>query len=238
MSASLEIEQVEAGYGRTKVLRGLSLSVPDKGRIGVCGPNGHGKSTLMKVVSGLLPLWGGRVRFDGEDLSAVEPHAIVERGLIHVAQANRLFPDLTVAENLRLGAYSRRARPHESTSRKRVLNLFPRLAERLAQKCRTLSGGERQMLAIGVGLMARPRLLILDEPNLGLAPILKIELGKAIARIAEENVSMIVIEQDVEFLLRLVDYLYVVEHGEVTYEVAADADVDHEDIISRYFGED
>lgn len=237
MSALLEVAGAVTGYGRTRVLHGLSLTLNEGRSLGVCGPNGHGKTTLMRAVSGLLRLWEGDVRFDGKSIARSAPQSIVEAGLIHVPQGNRLFPELSVAENLRLGAYSQRARPNEAENLERVFALFPKLKTRRSQKCRTLSGGERQMLSIGVGVMAQPRLLILDEPNLGLAPIVKEELGEAIQDIAERDITLILIEQDIEFIMSVTNHILVVEQGEITVDTSIAGDMTHEEIVSRYFGE-
>lgn len=237
----LEITNLEVVYHRAATaIQGVSLKVEEGSITALVGTNGAGKTTSLFAIAGFMraddvQITQGDILFEGTSIKSLPNYRISDRGISLVPERNKIFTTLTVDDNL-AACHPRRA--GGVMTREEIYDMFPVLDQRRHSTAGYLSGGERQMLAIGVGLMARPRLLILDEPNLGLAPILKIELGKAIARIAEENVSMIVIEQDVEFLLRLVDYLYVVEHGEVTYEVAADADVDHEDIISRYFGED
>jgi len=235
-SPILEIANLEAGYGRTQVLRGVNLTLRDGERIGLFGPNGHGKSTLLRTISGLLKPWQGTIHLRGKSIGGAQPRAVVDRGLIHVPQGNVLFPQLTVAENLRLGAYCRRARPKRDENLARVLELFPRLAERRRQLGRTLSGGERQMLAIGVGLMGAPTLLMLDEPTLGLAPKLKDELLEAIGKISAEGVPLVLVEQDVEFLVSLTDRLYMINHGAVTLDVASTDRLDHGEIMQMYFG--
>ena len=170
------------------------------------------------------------------DVTRLPARKIVEMGLVHVAQGNRLFPDMTIRETLQLGAYCSRARPHEAKNLERVVELFPKLKERWRQRVRTLSGGERQMVSIAVALMSHPRLLILDEPTLGLAPLIKDELCAAIKRISTEGVALVVVEQDVEFLLDLVDHLYLINHGEVAAELKPGEMINDEAIMEMYFG--
>jgi len=234
--AVLEVADVAVGYGATQVLWGVSLKLAAGERVGLFGPNGHGKSTLLKTISGLLEPWSGTISYQGQRIDGATPRAVVDRGLIQVPQGNVLFPELTVLENLRLGAYCRRARPRAREILAQVFDLFPRLAERRRQQARTLSGGERQMLSIGVGLMGAPALLMLDEPTLGLAPKLKDELLAAIGRISKAGVPLILVEQDVEFLLSLTDHLYMINHGAVALDVASSDRLDHQEIMQMYFG--
>jgi branched-chain amino acid transport system ATP-binding protein len=233
----LEVHDLATGYGRTQVLWGVSLRLEAGERVGLFGPNGHGKSTLLKTISGLLKPWTGSILLEGKEIGGINPRAVVDLGLIHVPQGNVLFPQLTVMENLRLGAYCRRARGRLPENLARVLELFPRLAERRRQLSRTLSGGERQMLAIGVGLMGAPALLMLDEPTLGLAPKLKDELLEAIGKISRAGVPLVLVEQDVEFLVALTDRLYMINHGAVALDVASTDRLDHAEIMQMYFGE-
>ncbi len=234
----LDIRSLSVGYGKTQVLWDISLAVPEDRRIGLFGPNGHGKTTLLRTISGLLRPWTGEIHLRGERIDSTLPRGIVDRGVIHVPQGNVLFPELTVVENLRLGAYCQRARPHLRANLDKVYTLFPRLQERRRQQAKTLSGGERQMLAIGAGLMGEPQMLMLDEPTLGLAPKLKDELLDAIANISETGVPLMLVEQDVEFLLSLTDHLYMINHGEVTLDVAASEELDHGQIMQMYFGKE
>src|SRR5262245_14541272 len=164
----LQVENLVSGYGKAEVVRSLSIQVDAGERVGLFGPNGHGKTTLLRTISGLIPSKSGEIRFQGENIKGLSPRRIVERGLIHVPQGNTLFPFMTVMENLLLGAYSKRSSITRSENLDKVYALFPRLKERKKQRARTLSGGERQMLSIGVGLMGMPTLLVLDEPSLGL----------------------------------------------------------------------
>jgi branched-chain amino acid transport system ATP-binding protein len=232
----LEISGLNAGYGRTQVLRDVSLAIPQRARVGLFGPNGHGKTTLLRAISGLLRPWSGHVAFSGRRVDGLRPGEIVELGIVHVPQGNTLFPKLTVGETLSLGSYARRARSNAKKNLDLVLTLFPRLAERRGQLCGTLSGGERQMLSIGLGVLTSPRLLILDEPTLGLAPRIKDELCDAIRRLSEQDMPLIVVEQDVEFLTGLADTLFMMEHGSIVLEVPPGGRLDHEEIMALYFG--
>jgi len=232
----LTVEGVTAGYGRVTVLHDISLEAGRFGNVGLFGPNGHGKTTLLRAISGLLQPKSGRILFDGQDISGRSARAIVGTGLIHVPQGNRLFPDLSIADCMALGAYSARARPHEAENREKVIKLFPKLAERWRQRVRTLSGGERQMVSIGTALMSHPRLLILDEPTLGLAPKIKDELCASVMDISRGGVPLIVVEQDIEFLLELTQQLYLVNHGAVATEIKPGESLDHGEIMSMYFG--
>jgi branched-chain amino acid transport system ATP-binding protein len=236
MADLLEIENLESGYGRIRILHGVSIATTGNRNVGLFGPNGHGKTTLLRTLSGLIRAWSGTIRFDGTDITRMAPRHIVELGLIHVPQGNRLFPDLTIRETLRLGAWPSRARADEAANADRVVAIFPKLRERWNQQVRTLSGGERQMVSIGVALMSHPRLLVLDEPTLGLAPRLKDELCAAIKRISDEGVPLVVVEQDVEFLLDLADHLYLVNHGEIATEIRPGEMMNHQAIMEMYFG--
>ncbi|RVD39329.1 MAG: ABC transporter ATP-binding protein [Mesorhizobium sp.] len=236
MNPILTVEGVTAGYGRVTVLHDISMEAGRFGNVGLFGPNGHGKTTLLRAISGLLRPKSGRILFDGQDISGLSARAIVGTGLIHVPQGNRLFPDLSIADCMALGAYSPRARPHEAENREKVIRLFPKLAERWRQRVRTLSGGERQMVSIGTALMSHPRLLILDEPTLGLAPKIKDELCASVMDISRGGVPLIVVEQDIEFLLELTQQLYLVNHGAVATEIKPGESLDHGEIMSMYFG--
>lgn len=237
MSAqALVIDDLRGGYGSVDVLHGISLNVGPTERVGMFGPNGHGKTTLLNAISGLVRKTAGSVTFLGERITNHKAENIVAMGLVLVPQGNTLFPDMAVMEILELSAYTRAARAHRKENLEHVLTLFPRLAERRKQDCKTLSGGERQMLAIGVGLMANPKMLMLDEPTLGLSPKLKLELGGALAEISQSKIPVLLVEQDVEFVMTLVDRLYMVDHGEVVREFEQKAGLDHDEIMQMYFG--
>jgi len=236
MSRFLEVENVSAAYGSVTVLRGLTLHVNFGENVGLFGPNGHGKTTLMRLISGLMKPKAGHVRFHGERITGLSPSAIVSKGLVQSQQGNTLFGDMAVRETLEMAAFTKPARAVAKSSLEAVYDLFPRLAERGPQKAKTLSGGERQMLSIGAALMCAPKLLLLDEPTLGLSPKLKEELAKALKDITV-RVPVIVVEQDVDLLLSLADRLYLIEHGDVVREIARDNAPDHQEIMSMYFGE-
>jgi branched-chain amino acid transport system ATP-binding protein len=214
----LSVSELTAGYGRITVLDKISIEAGRFGNVGLFGPNGHGKTTLLRTVSGLVAARHGKIVFDGEDITGLSSRAIVGKGLIHVPQGNTLF------------------RPHEQENREKVLTLFPKLRERWRQRVRTLSGGERQMVSIGTALMSHPKLLILDEPTLGLAPKIKDELCKSVLEISKSGVPLIVVEQDVEFLLELSQHLYFLNHGQVETEIKPGESLDHSEIMAMYFG--
>ena len=232
----LRIDNLSAGYGRVEVLRSISIDVGKEERVGLFGPNGHGKTTLLRTISGLIRPNRGSITFDEREIRRLPPDAIVDRGLIHVAQGSTLFPRMTVLENLMLGAYSKRAWPHRAENLERVYELFPILKERTKQLARTLSGGQRQMASIGIGLMGMPTLLMLDEPTLGLAPKIKDELTQAINEIAASGVSMVVVDQDIELLLAVCGRLYLVEQGRVSLETTRGEQIAEEDVLEMYFG--
>jgi branched-chain amino acid transport system ATP-binding protein len=211
-SALLDVYGLHAGYGETNVLRGIGFNVAPGEIVAVLGSNGVGKSTLNRTLSGILRAREGAIRFEDADLVRERPPSIVARGLIHVPEGRRIFPNMSVRENLDLGSY-RRARPQRAQNRERVLTTFPRLRERQNQIASTLSGGEQQMLAIGRGLMAEPKLLILDEPSLGLSPILVEELFALIARIRSDGVAVLLVEQNVVQSLEIADRAYILAEG-------------------------
>jgi branched-chain amino acid transport system ATP-binding protein len=208
----LAISGLAAGYGATEVLRDIDLAVVPGEIVAILGANGAGKSTLNRTISGVLRATRGTIRFAGSAIERETPAAIVGRGLIHVPEGRCVFPNLTVKENLDLGGY-RRARARRIQNRDRVFAIFPRLAERHAQRAGTLSGGEQQMLAIGRGLMAEPRLLILDEPSLGLSPLLVEELFALIRRLNDEGITLLLVEQNVMQSLEVASRAYILENG-------------------------
>jgi branched-chain amino acid transport system ATP-binding protein len=208
----LTISGLAAGYGATEVLRDIDLAVDAGEIVAILGANGAGKSTLNRTISGVLRATRGTIHFAGSAIERETPAEIVGRGLIHVPEGRCVFPDLTVRENLDLGGY-RRARARRNQNRDRVFAIFPRLAERHAQRAGTLSGGEQQMLAIGRGLMAEPRLLILDEPSLGLSPLLVEELFALIGRLNAEGITLLLVEQNVMQSLEVASRAYILENG-------------------------
>ncbi|HVR63613.1 MAG TPA: ABC transporter ATP-binding protein [Polyangia bacterium] len=211
----LEVRHLSAGYGDVQILRDVSLSVQADEIATLIGSNGAGKSTLLNAVCGILQPQGGSVLFEGEDLSGRSPEEIVARGITQVPEGRRLFPLMTVRENLLVGAYRRKDARGIADDLQRVLALFPRLRERAAQRAGTLSGGEQQMCAIGRGLMARPRLLLLDELSLGLAPIVLDVLADAIREVHRTGTSILLVEQDVAVACDIAQTGYVLENGRV-----------------------
>jgi branched-chain amino acid transport system ATP-binding protein len=210
----LEISDLRAGYGGTEVLRGLSLSVNKGEVVAVLGSNGVGKTTLNKVLSGVMPARSGSIRFNGEDISGVSAKRVVEAGLIHVPEGRKIFPNLTILENLELGGYCR-PRSVRKANIEKVFAIFPRLKERTSQYAGTMSGGEQQMLAIGRGLMGEPKLLILDEPSLGLSPLLVEEMFSLIRRLSDDGLPIMLVEQNVVQSLELASRAYILENGAV-----------------------
>jgi len=210
--ALLAVQGLHAGYGETEVLRGVDLDVGLGEIVAVLGSNGVGKSTLNRTISGILRPRAGAIRFGGASIEREKPSAIVARGLIHVPEGRRIFPNLNVRENLDLGSY-RRGGERRTRNRERVFAIFPQLAERQSQPAGTLSGGEQQMLAIGRGLMAEPRLIILDEPSLGLSPLLVEELFALIAGIHADGVAILLVEQNVVQSLEVADRAYILAEG-------------------------
>src|SRR5215471_13935564 len=208
----LSLTGVHAGYGSVEILRGVDFAVHRGEIVTVLGPNGAGKSTMSRTISGVIRSFRGTIRFNGTAIEREAPARIVARGLIHVPEGRRIFPNMTVRENLDLGSF-RRARQTRADNRERVFSIFPRLAERQAQRAGTLSGGEQQMLAIGRGLMAEPRLLILDEPSLGLSPLLVEELFALIKTINTQGVALLLVEQNVVQSLEVAKRAYVLNNG-------------------------
>jgi len=210
----LEVTSLRAGYGAIEVLRGVDLAVAAGEIVALLGSNGAGKSTLNNNISGLYRPFGGTIRFDGHDISGVPSMRIVEAGLVQVPEGRRVFPNLSVRENLELGSY-RRGRATRVRNLEHVLSVFPRLKERLVQTAGTLSGGEQQMLAIGRGLMGEPRLLILDEPSLGLSPLLVEEMFALIGRLNRDGLAILLVEQNVVQSLAIAHRAYVLENGRI-----------------------
>jgi branched-chain amino acid transport system ATP-binding protein len=231
----LDVAGLKAGYGLVPVLREISLQVGKGEIIAVLGANGAGKSTLNRILSGLLRPWKGVVRFDGIDTTGADASRMVAAGLIHVPEGRRIFPNMNVRENLELGSY-RRGRPDRARNLERVFGIFPRLKERTQQFAGTLSGGEQQMLAIGRGLMGNPKLLILDEPSLGLSPLLVEEMFGLIGRIREEGPSILLVEQNVVQSLTVASRAYLLENGRVAMEGTADLLLNNPELKKAYLG--
>lgn len=216
MTPLLDIRQLHAGYGRVEVLRGVDLHVGEGEIVVLLGSNGAGKSTLNNTICGLSQAWSGEVQFDGQNLYRKHYRQVVQSGLIQVPEGRRIFPNLSVRENLELGSFTR-GRPSRARNLERVMEIFPRLRERIDQHAGTMSGGEQQMVAIARGLMAEPKLLILDEPSLGLSPLLVEEMFALIARLHSEGLSILLVEQNVGQSLEVAQRAYVLENGTVRF---------------------
>ena len=234
-SPLLAVHDLHAGYGETEVLRGVDILVRANEIVAVLGSNGAGKSTLNRAISGVVRVRKGSIRFAGDAIERDKPARIVSRGLIHVPEGRCVFPNLSVRDNLDLGGY-RRASSRRGQNRERVFSIFPRLAERQSQRAGSLSGGEQQMLAIGRGLMAEPVLLILDEPSLGLSPLLVEELFALIKRINGEGIALLLVEQNVVQSLEVAHRAYILENGSVVLDGASDRLRDNPDLKRAYLG--
>ncbi|NBR90466.1 MAG: ABC transporter ATP-binding protein [Rhodobacteraceae bacterium] len=237
MTALLEIRNLETFYGPIMALRGVSLEV-HKGRVvTVLGANGAGKTTLLKTLSGIMDPEKGTILFEGQEIQGKEPHKVVRSGIVHVPEGREVFPLLTVEENLALGAYTRSDKAEVARDRDMVFSYFPILAERRKQEAGTLSGGQQQMLAIGRGLMLRPKIMLLDEPSLGLSPILTQEIFAILKRLnQDEGVTMMLVEQNAAVALDLADDGYVLELGRIVMSGSAEKLANSEDIKSFYLG--
>ena len=214
----LEVDGLEVAYGDLQVVWGVSFEVPENSIVGILGSNGAGKTTTLMSLAGLLPPLAGKVTFKGESIAGIPTHRLVDRGLVMIPEERATFATMSVADNLEIGAYTPRARPVKDETLDEVFSIFPRLAERRSQSAGTLSGGERQMLAIGKALMAKPELLVLDEPSLGLAPIIVESTFEAIKDIRSRGVSVLMVEQHVELTLEIADHAYILELGRIVAE--------------------
>ena len=234
-AALLEVAGLRAGYGAIEILRGVDLAVGAGEIVALLGSNGAGKSTLNNNVCGLYRPFGGTIRFDGKDITGRAPMRIVESGLVQVPEGRRVFPNLSVRDNLELGSY-RRGKPDRARNLEKVVSIFPRLKERWTQAAGTLSGGEQQMLAIGRGLMGEPRLLILDEPSLGLSPLLVEEMFALIGRLNADGLAILLVEQNVVQSLAISHRAYVLENGRMALSGPAAELAQHPDLRKSYLG--
>jgi branched-chain amino acid transport system ATP-binding protein len=232
----LEIDSLASGYGELQILWGVNLRL-EKGKLTtLVGSNGVGKTTLLGTVMGLLRPWEGTVTFEGKDVTRYSAHARAKAGMVLVPEGRQLFTDMTVYENLEMGAFSPRARAHFNDNLDKVYELFPRLKERAKQKAGTLSGGEQQMVAVGRGLMAEPEVLMLDELSLGLSPLLALTLFEALTRLKKTGLTMLLVEQNVTMALAVSDYAYVLSQGKVWLEGEARQLMKNDDIRRTYLG--
>ena len=232
----LSLAAVSAGYGSFQALFGVSLDVPRGEAVGVIGPNGAGKTTLMRVISGLLPLRGGSMTLEGRSVGGLPAHRMVEQGIAHVPENRRLFPRLSVEDNLRIGAFIPQARRRFAEQLDRVYSLFPRLKDRREQAAGTLSGGEQQMCAIGRALMSGPKLLLLDEPSAGLAPLVVQQVFELVERIRNEGLTVLIVEHNVQQVLDVVDRAYLLEVGSIKLAGTAAELRDNSFIRKSYMG--
>jgi branched-chain amino acid transport system ATP-binding protein len=232
----LEVKKVNLAYGQMQVLKEVSLRVQDREIVSLIGANSAGKSSMLNAISGLVPLAGGEIIFEGNRIHSLPSHEIIELGIIQVPEGRRIFPYMSVRENLLMGSYSRRARPKSSEALQRVFELFPRLAERSTQLGESMSGGEQQMLAIGRGLMAGPKILMLDEPSLGLAPIVVEMIFKVLQEVNRQGVTILLVEQNVKESLDISIRGYVLENGRVSLEGAAKDLLENSYLKKAYLG--
>ena len=232
----LEVQKANLAYGQMQVLKEVSLRVQEREIVSLIGANSAGKSSMLNAISGLVPLAGGEILFEGKPIHSLPSHEIIEMGIIQVPEGRRIFPYMSVRENLLMGCYSRRSRPKSGETLQRVFELFPRLAERSSQLGESMSGGEQQMLAIGRGLMAGPKILMLDEPSLGLAPIIVATIFKVLQEVNRQGVTILLVEQNVKESLDISSRGYVLENGRVSLEGAAKDLLENSYLKKAYLG--
>jgi branched-chain amino acid transport system ATP-binding protein len=234
--AILEIREIASGYGEVQILWGANVSLEAGKLTSLVGANGAGKTTMLRTVMGLLKPWQGSVWFDGRDVSAMPAYTKAEMGLVLVPEGRQLFTDMSVEENLEMGAKPKRAQPHFARNLDRVYQMFPRLKERRLQKAGTLSGGEQQMLAVARGIMAEPRVLMIDELSLGLAPVLVLDLFQSLKMLKDEGLTMLLVEQNVQMALAVSDYGFVLAQGKVELQGPSRQLAQDDHVRSAYLG--
>ncbi|MYJ86227.1 MAG: ABC transporter ATP-binding protein [Rhodobacteraceae bacterium] len=232
----LELNNLVLSYGSVQVLKDISMEVDKAQVVTIIGANGAGKSTTLRTISGLAKLKSGSITFDGHRIDTLPANKIVAMGISHVPEGRRIFPDMTVEENLRTGAFLRKSRSEVEDDLEGIYLQFPILKSRQTKNAKTLSGGEQQMLAIGRALMARPRVLLMDEPSMGLAPVIVDEIRKIIEQIKENGVTILLVEQNAELALNLANYAYVLENGKIALEGPAEELHDNEQVRTAYLG--
>lgn len=232
----LEMKDASVSYGKVSAVRNISISVPEGRIVTIIGGNGAGKTTTLRAMSGMVPLTGGEIHFDGTRVDGLSSDKVVAKGIAHVPEGRRIFPDMTVEENLRTGAFLRRDKVAVENDLERVFKRFPRLHERRRQLAKTMSGGEQQMLAIGRALMSAPRLLLMDEPSMGLAPVIVEEIAQIIEEINAQGLSVVLVEQNAELALELADHAYVLETGNMALSGPANELHDNEHVRAAYLG--
>lgn len=238
MTALLEVEDLRVAYGKIEAVKGISFSVEAGQVVTLIGTNGAGKTTTLRTLSGLLSPLGGTIRFDGKPLSGVPAHKIVALGLAHSPEGRHIFPRLTIAENLQLGAFLRKDADGIAADVRKVYDLFPILGERRTQAAGTLSGGEQQMLAMGRALMSRPKLLMLDEPSMGLSPIMMQKIMQTIAELKAQGTTILLVEQNAQAALSLADHGHVMEIGKIVLSGTGETLLHDESVRKAYLGED
>lgn len=234
----LDLKDVNVYYGAVHALKGLSLNVEEGEIVTLIGSNGAGKSTTIKAISGIVAVESGTIEFEGEPIAGMPPHKVVGCGIVQIPEGRRVFPEMSVRENLEMGAYSRKDRAQIGEDLGRIFDRFPRLKERETQLAATLSGGEQQMLAVGRALMSRPRLLLLDEPSMGLAPILVEEVFEIIRDISADGTTILLVEQNARMALSIADRGYVLQTGEIALAGAAEDLLQDEQVRKVYLGEE
>ena len=232
----LEIKDLHVYYGAIHAIKGISMNVPDGSIVTLIGANGAGKSTILKTISGILRPKEGDILYDGRSMGRASSRQIVEQGLIHVPEGRRIFADMSVKENLEMGAFLQKDKAWVAATEARVFEKFPRLKERFSQLAGTLSGGEQQMLAIGRGMMANPKMLLLDEPSMGLAPLLVKEIFAIISSLNQAGITILLVEQNAHMALSIANYAYVLETGKITLEGPAEELAASEEVKKAYLG--
>jgi branched-chain amino acid transport system ATP-binding protein len=238
MTAMLEVEDLVVAYGKIEAVKGISFSVEAGQVVTLIGGNGAGKTTTLRTLSGLLHPVSGRITFEGHDLTTMPAHEIVAKGMAHSPEGRRIFPRLTVQENLELGAFIRRDADGVKADEARIFDLFPVLAERASQAAGTLSGGEQQMLAMGRALMSRPRLLMIDEPSMGLSPIMMHRILSTVSELKAQGTTILLVEQNAQAALSLADSAYVIETGRIVLSGTGAELLTNDDVRKAYLGED
>ena len=234
--AILELRDVTSGYGEVQILWGITMALQESSMTSLVGANGAGKTTLLRTIMGLNRPWQGQVLFEGEDVSKLPPHAKADRGLILVPEGRQLFTHMTVLENLAMGASPKRARADYKRNLELVFEMFPRLKDRQNQKAGTMSGGEQQMLAVARGIMASPKVLMIDELSLGLAPFLVLQLFESLKKLRETGITVLLVEQNVQMALAVTDYAYVLAEGRIEIEGPSRTVANNPDVQKAYLG--
>jgi branched-chain amino acid transport system ATP-binding protein len=232
----LQIDGLSTGYGRTQVLWDLSLKVDEGEFVALVGANGAGKTTLLRAISGLIRPWSGTITFEGKRIDTTHPNAIVNMGLSQIPESRKLFTDMSIRENLEMGAYPRRSWKHRKETMEQVFGMFPRLQERASQLARTLSGGEQQMLAMGRGLMSMPKMVIIDEPSNGLAPLVVAEVFEILKELRKTGMTILLVEQNVRQTLQIADRAYVLENGRLALEGVCSVLRESDHVRKAYLG--